>query len=58
MKPISKLRFNSLAGYVRDSVLLVTVEELEWYARATVIAVTITLFVFRFSIDTNSFMQG
>jgi hypothetical protein len=31
MKAISKLRFNSLAGYVRDAVLLVTVEELEWY---------------------------
>lgn len=30
MKAISKLRFNSLAGYVRDAVLLVTVEELEW----------------------------
>jgi hypothetical protein len=30
MKAISKLRFKSFAGYVRDAVLLVTVEELEW----------------------------
>ncbi len=31
MKPISKLRFDLLAGYVRNSVLIVTAEELEWY---------------------------
>jgi hypothetical protein len=30
MKAISRLRSNSLAGCVRDAVLLVTVEELEW----------------------------
>jgi hypothetical protein len=31
MKPISKLRFDLLAGYVRDPILFVISEELEWY---------------------------
>jgi hypothetical protein len=31
MKPISKLRFNSIAGYVRNPILFVISDELEWY---------------------------
>lgn len=31
MKAISKIRFDSLAGYVRHPVLFITNEELEWY---------------------------
>jgi hypothetical protein len=31
MQAISKLRFDSLAGYVRDPILFVISEELEWY---------------------------
>lgn len=58
MKPISKLRFDSLAGYVRVPYMPLVVRELEWYQHANEKVLGVLLLIYTTKIMAMSFLDA